>query len=213
MTVAPDGEQRLQRSVLVQVHALPLYVPSHPSLQQPLSSCLDTVGTHHDDSDRERHPSLVHRQVSGRRLDAGLSVFAEVYWQYPVSVVTDLNDCAFCVVQQIEVPPDGTRVATPGRSRYRKPARKGMFTHARHAVALRLQSQKRPPIKKQAAATNSKATEHSEATENLKATANSNATTTANSRRDAGATRLATARVGIAGWVCLCGGGSSCPGW
>jgi hypothetical protein len=32
------------------------------------------VGTHHDDSDRERHSSLVLRQVSGRRLDASRSV-------------------------------------------------------------------------------------------------------------------------------------------
>ncbi len=41
-----------------------------PSLQQPLSSCLPPLGTHRDDSDCERHPSLVVRQVSGRRLDA-----------------------------------------------------------------------------------------------------------------------------------------------
>jgi len=49
-------------------------VPSHPSLQQPLSSYFFPVGTHHDDSDRERHPSLVVRQVSGRRLHASRSV-------------------------------------------------------------------------------------------------------------------------------------------
>jgi hypothetical protein len=49
-------------------------------------------------------------------------------------------------VQQIEVPPDGTRVVSPGK--LSKLARQGMLTRAWHAVCLRLQSQRRPPKNK-----------------------------------------------------------------
>ena len=41
-------------------------LPSTPSLQQPLSSWLGTIGACHDDADRERHPQV----ADGEGVDA-----------------------------------------------------------------------------------------------------------------------------------------------